>query len=98
VKGKKMASKEKFIEKLMQMASESPEFREKLIADPKSVIQERINFRLPDDLEVVVHVDTPQKLNLVLSEPKEELSELELSAVSGGVCWDDCIESSCSCT
>jgi len=93
-----MSSKENFLEKVKKLASESPEFKAKLIADPKTVIQERLKFRLPDDLEIAVHEDKPNRINLVLTEPKEELSELELSAVSGGVCWDDCVESSCSCT
>jgi len=93
-----MISKENFMQRITKASAESPEFRAKFMADPKSTIEANLKFKLPDNLEIVVHEDTPNKLNIVLPAVSEELSEIELSAVSGGVCWDDCDDNSCGCT
>lgn len=86
-----MPSKQEFISKILKLAAERPEFKEKLFKDPKAVIEKMANFKFPDDFEVVVHEDTPSKLNIVLPNTSDELSEVELSAVAGGVCWEHCI-------
>jgi len=93
-----MALKENFMQKVAQKAAESPEFRADFMANPKSMMEEKLQFKLPDDLEIVVLEDSPNKIHLVLPSAKEELSEMELSSVSGGVCWEDCDDSSCGCT
>ena len=82
--------KEESLEGIIRAAMESPKFREKLLADPKAVLESQFKFKFPDSIEVVVHEDAPNKLNIVLPVATNELSELELSAVSGGVCWDNC--------
>jgi len=82
--------KSEIISKMISAAMESPELKAKLIENPKGVLEFMTNFKLPEDFEIVVHEDTPNKLNIVLPSNIEELSELELSAVSGGVCWDNC--------
>ncbi len=83
-------NKDLLIGRILKAAQDSPEFREKLIANPKSIFELQTNFKLPDDFEIIVHEDTPNKLNIVLPQKSEELSEVELSAVSGGLCWDNC--------
>jgi hypothetical protein len=92
-----MLQKENFMQKVAQKAAESPEFRANFKANPKSMMEEKLQFKLPDDLEIVVMEDSPNKIHIVLPSAKEELSELELSSVSGGVCWDY-DDGSCGCT
>jgi len=83
-------NKDVLISRILKAAQESPEFREKLIANPKSIFENQSKFKLPEDFEIAVHEDSPNKLNIVIPQKSEELSEVELSAVSGGVCWDNC--------
>jgi len=89
-------NKENLVSRLVKMAQESPEFRAKLIANPKAIFEFQAKFKLPDNFEIIVHEDTPNKLNIVLPNSVEELSEVELSAVSGGVCWENC-DGGCGC-
>ena len=79
--------KHKFLEKILKLAGEKPEFREKLLKSPKEAIQSMVTFTLPEDFEIAVHEDTPSKVNIILPNTSDELSEVELSAVSGGCGW-----------
>jgi hypothetical protein len=85
-----MQNQQEFMSKILKAAAEKPEFRKMLIENPKEMIEKMSNFKLPEDFEVAVHEDTPTKLNIVLPVVSDELSEVELSAVAGGVCWTDC--------
>ena len=92
-----MEIKENFLQRIAVKAAESPEFRANFMANPKSMMEEKLKFKLPENMEVVVLEDSPDKIHIVLPSPREELSEMELSSVSGGVCWDY-DDGSCGCT
>ena len=64
---------------------EDPEFRARLIADPKGVIEAEIGKELPDDVMVVVQeaIITAQE-KLKLSSAEEPLTKDELRQVIGG--------------
>jgi hypothetical protein len=83
-----------FMGSLIKEAESNPQFRERFISNPKDVLEEKLNFKLPEDFEVIVHQDTPQRLNIVLPLQSEELSEIELEAISGAGCYthNDCGE------
>ncbi len=85
-----LQNKEFLLRRIIKAALESPEFKEKLKRNPKDIFESQVKFQFPDDFEVVVHEDTPKRINIVLPYHSEELSEVELSAVSGGVCWENC--------
>ena len=87
-----------FINRIIAAAQEKPEFRKLLLEDPKKVFESKFNFKLPEDFEIIVHEDTPNKINIVLPHTTDELSEVELSAVSGGMCWTDPASTSCQCS
>jgi len=93
--GEIMEEKDKFLQDIIDKTAESLEFRAEFRANPKNIIEEKLRFRLPENMEIVVLEDSPDKIHIVLpSPPREELSEIELEAVSGGICWqDDCIAS-----
>jgi len=86
---------ETVINRIISAAIENPEFRQKLVADPKKALENHFKFKFPDNYEIVVHEDNPKKFNIVLPLTSDELSEAELSAVSGGMCWDDCDDYGC---
>ncbi len=42
------------------------DFRRRLIADPKSTIEAAIGRKLPPDLRITIHEETPQHRHLVI--------------------------------
>lgn len=53
------------LEEIGNTALGDPAYRRRLIADPKSVLSEN-GVQVPNDVEVVVHVNTPNLIHLVL--------------------------------
>ena len=76
-------SVEEFHSYLRNKAVEDMEFRTRLLADPKSVMEDELNLSIPDDFNVQVHEENATTAHLVLP-PSAVLSEAELQAVSGG--------------
>lgn len=73
---------------LSKLARWDPQFREDLIRDPKSLIERQFGISL-GDVTVRSVVETPETLYIVvppeeLEGAPQEVSEQELSAVSGG--------------
>jgi hypothetical protein len=85
-----ISEKQDFIGKIAMAAALNPELKEALLKNPKEVMEAKLGFKLPDDFEINVIQDTPNKINIVIPFKSEELTEAELSAVSGGVCWEYC--------
>ena len=69
---------------LVDKAGEDEEFRSRLLADPKSVIQQEFDLELPASLGIQVHEDSAETVHLVLP-PSPKLSEAQLAHVAGGV-------------
>ena len=86
--------------RLVQRSIEDEDFRQKLLDDPKGTLEQELETRLPDDVEVRVVEESPQTIYLVLpgtSLPLDEggeLSDRALDAVSGGGTWTD---ETCEC-
>lgn len=75
--------------KIAAMSLESPEFRERLISNPKMVLQlvaEELGGSLPDDVNIVIHEETPKTMHIVIpaKASSKELTNDELDSVSGG--------------
>lgn len=85
-------NKQEIIATIVKLAIEKPEFKEKLLKSPKEAVEALINTKLPENFELVVHEDSPTKINIVLPNTSDELSEVELLAVSGGCCGWNTIE------
>ena len=67
---------------LTRRAIEDPDFRERLIQDPRSTIAEATGQDVPEDVEIVVVENGPKNIHIVL--PSEDL-DLSAMDVSGGV-------------
>lgn len=67
---------------LVDKATSDPEFRAKLVADPKEALNEAFGVTLPAGLTVTVLEETADQRYIVL--PSTEVSEDELADVSGG--------------
>jgi hypothetical protein len=76
--------------RVIAKAWEDDEFKQTLLDDPRSAIAEELGVELPDDLEIQVVEETPNKICLVLpirpgALAESELMDEDLEAVSGGV-------------
>lgn len=80
-------------DKVISLALKSPEFKKKLLANPKSALEETLGVEAPKDLEIKVLEDSNGQLKLEMQSLKrgqEELSNADLSAIVGGVGWWSC--------
>lgn len=79
-----------FEQRLAEHAEKNPEFRKKLLQDPKGAVAELLGMDLPGDLKLVVHEEDESTLHFVLPPASGELNVSDLSGISGGLCWSDC--------
>ena len=77
-----MKSADEMREHLCSKAAEDPDFRERLLASPKSVIQQELSVEIPESFEIKVHEDSPTTAHLVLP-PVAKLAETDLQAAHG---------------
>lgn len=69
---------------ITRRAIEDPDFRERLIDDPRSTIAEATGQHIPDEIEIVVVENGPMTFHIVL--PSADLNSSEMDATSGGFC------------
>ncbi len=62
-------------------AVENPEFRARLLADPKDVIGEEFGITIPDSIDIKVQESDMNTIYLALP-PSSDLSEEQLEAVA----------------
>ena len=68
---------------LVDKADEDEEFRNRLLTDPKGVIQQEFDLELPESLGIQVHENSAETVHLVLP-PNPRLNEAQLARVAGG--------------
>ena len=68
---------------IIAKAQAEPEFRSRLVADPRAAIEELIDSEVPEAVNVQVHEDSATSFHLVLP-PSGELTEEELTTVFAG--------------
>jgi len=72
---------------IVTKAVKEADFREALQADPRAAIQKAFGVELPGDVDVVVHQDSANVINLVLpmplKNPRRTLGPIELEDVAG---------------
>ena len=78
-----MRSANEMRQHLCAKAAEDADFRARLLASPKSAIQQELSVDIPESFEVQVHEDGPTTAHLVLP-PTARLTEAELRAGHGG--------------
>ena len=87
-----------YSEQLIGRAERDPEFRKRLIADPKAAVKEELGVDLPGDLDVRVVQEQPTEAVLVLPVVSESgaLREEELAGAAGGTGGSWCGHTYCS--
>lgn len=69
-------------ELIVRRAIQDPDFREQLMADPVSVIEEVTGESVPGDVEIVVVENGPKTFHVVL--PPADMTIEQMDAVGGG--------------
>ena len=70
--------------KIVARATDDPDFRTRLLTDPKGAVADELDIRIPDTMSVQVHEESAMSAHLVLP-PAVSLSESDLQAISGGI-------------
>jgi hypothetical protein len=68
-----------------------PEFRARLLADPRGTLSELAGAEVPEFIEVTVHEESLSAVHIVIpAATGDEIAEEDLELVAGGaVCWTD---------
>lgn len=76
---------------VQRMAVTDEEFRQELLQNPNTAIGKLAGEELPEDFRVKVIENDPQYAATFVLPPmvSEELSDADLDAVAGGLCWID---------
>jgi hypothetical protein len=80
-----MKSAEEMRRLLTEKAVEDSAFRQQLVSDPKSVIQQEFGVQIPDNIQIKVHESDMSTVHLALP-PNPVLNEEQLQAVAAGLC------------
>jgi hypothetical protein len=80
--------------RLVQRSLEDESFRQRLLEDPKAAMEEELETRLPEEVQVRAVEESAETIYLVLppgtsstgQQESGEISDRELEAVAGG--WD----------
>ena len=78
-----MQSEEQIKAHVAMKATEDDDFRGRLIADPRTAVEEETGLRFPDGYRVHVHEESATDAHLVLP-PRPELSREQLDRIAGG--------------
>ena len=68
---------------LIEKAGEDEQFRARLMADPKSVIQSEFGLAVPEGFNLNVHEESPESAHIVLP-PNPGLTTEQMMAAAGG--------------
>ena len=78
-----MDTQESLLNKLIAKADEDSDFRDRLKADPRSVLKETFDIELADGFNLEVHEDDARTAHLVLP-ASAELTDAQLQQAAGG--------------
>jgi hypothetical protein len=81
-------SRNEIEQKIIEKAMKDEEFRNKLKQNPKSAVEETLGVKLPDDVNLNINMESANEIHITIPHSSQELSQEELSGVSGG--WDAC--------
>ena len=65
-------------------AADDPDFRSRLLSDPKGAVADELDVCIPEGMRIEVHEESATSAHLVLP-PAPGLSESDLDAVTGGI-------------
>lgn len=64
-------------------ATEDEDFRSRLLADPREVLENELDISIPDDFRIEVHEEAADTAHLVIP-PSAAIAEAEMASIAGG--------------
>ena len=80
-----MRSGDEMLKQIVDKSALYSDFRQQLIADPKSAICEELDITMPESMTIQVHESDMQTVHIALP-PDPTITEEQLEAVSAGLC------------
>jgi hypothetical protein len=80
---------------VIEQCAQDPNFKARLLADPRAVIGELIGVEVPESVTITIHEESLTDIHLVLANDSSALSEEDLELVSGG--WNGGACQACGC-
>lgn len=69
------------LQKALQAAASEPDLRQRLLENPREALAEA-ELDVPDDVELVVHENTPNQVHIVIPSRVMDWDELDIEAVN----------------
>lgn len=80
-----MRSGDEMLKQIVDKSELDADFRQQLLADPKSTICSELGITMPESMNIVIHESDMQTVHIALP-PDSSISEEQLEAVSAGLC------------
>lgn len=80
-----MRSGDQMLQQIVEKSAVDEQFRQALLANPKTTISNELGITIPDSMTVKVHESDMQTVHLALP-PDPNITEEQLEAISAGLC------------
>ncbi len=80
-----MRSGDEMLQQIVEKSALDSDFRQRLLADPKTAITGELGITIPDSMNIRVHESDMQTVHLALP-PDPNITEEQLEAISAGLC------------
>lgn len=80
-----MRSGDEMLNQIVEKSALDDDFKQSLLADPKSAICGELGITMPETMNVVVHQSDMQTIHVALP-PDPNITEEQLEAISAGLC------------
>ena len=83
-----MRSGDEMLKQIVEKSALDADFRQQLLADPKSTICAELDITMPESMNIQIHESDMQTVHIALP-PDPNITEEQLEAVSAGLscCW-----------
>lgn len=76
--------------------AQDPQFRDRLVNDPRAVVSELTGLSMPEAVKVTVYEESLMDIHLVIPASSGALTEEDLELVAGGAAWGNPCQA-CGC-
>ncbi len=80
-----MRSGDDMLKQIVEKSALDAEFRQQLLADPKTTISAELGITIPESMTIQVHASDMQTVHVALP-PDPNITEEQLEAISAGLC------------
>ncbi|MCY4130311.1 MAG: NHLP leader peptide family RiPP precursor [Gammaproteobacteria bacterium] len=80
-----MQSGDDMLKQIVEKSALDSDFRQQLLADPKSTISQELGITIPESMTIQIHESDMQTVHLALP-PDPHITEEQLEAISAGLC------------